>query len=125
MTAIALLVFGIACIYALWRALPFSNTQRHGWSGVWRLACVIATVRISIFGSGALLMRYADWRQGVGYVLVLVGLPEIYAAKTFRFQAMDWVVLCCVLLTASSVIWAALFRLPYRTRIAKADERPN
>lgn len=84
MIAIALWVLIPSLIYALWRALPFSQKQRHGYAGVWRLACVIAAVRISVFGTGAALMHSADWRQSVGYILVLAGLPEIYAARALR-----------------------------------------
>jgi hypothetical protein len=125
MIAIALLVLTAGCIYALWRGLPFSAAQRHGWAGVWRLASMIAAVRVSIFGTGVLLMRSADWRQSAGYILILVGLPEIYAAKALRFQTTAWFAACCALLAASSILWAALFRLPYRAPMKQADERPK
>jgi hypothetical protein len=86
---------------------------------------MIAAVRVSIFGTGVLLMRSADWRQSVGYILVLVGLPEIYAAKALRFQTTAWFAACCALLAASSILWAALFRLPCRAPMKQADERPK
>jgi len=122
--AIALLVLITGCIYGLWRGLPFSAARRQGWPGVWRLACVIGAVRISVFGIGVMSMRNADWRQSVGYILVLVGLPEIYAAKGLRHDTTAWFAACSTLLAASSFLWAALFRLPYRAPM-KADERPK
>lgn len=125
MIAVVLFVLILACVYGLWRALPFSNRQRHGWSGVWRLACVIAAVRISVFGIGVLWMQNRDWRQGVGYILALVGLPEIYAARALRFHAAEWFAACCALLAASSLPWAALFRFPYRAPLKQAHELPK
>ena len=113
MIAIALLFLMAACIYGLWRALPFAAIQRRGWAGVWRLACVIAVVRIGVFGSGAALMHSADWRQSVGYTLVLAGLPEIYAARALRSDNAAWFAASCVLLATSSILWAALFRSRY------------
>jgi hypothetical protein len=115
---ITLLVLVAGLIYA-WRALGFFVRQR---AGLWRLACVIGAVRISVFGIGVLFMRSADWRQGLGYNLSLVGLPEIYAAKALRFQPVSWLVASCSLLAASSFLWAALFRLPYRSPAAQTGE---
>ena len=123
MIAIALWVLIPSLIYALWRALPFSQKQRHGYAGVWRLACVIAAVRISVFRTGAALMHGADWRQSVGYMLVLAGFPEIYAARALRHEPAAWLATCCLLLAASSLLWAGFFRFPYRVR--QADERPK
>jgi hypothetical protein len=123
--AIILPVLVAGLIYGLWRALRFSDGQRQGWAGVWRLACIIAAVRISVFAIGAVLMRNADWRQGVGYMLVLAGLPEIYAAKALRLQPAAWLSASCALLAASSFLWAALFRLPWQSRIAQAGDRPE
>ena len=125
MIAIALLFFITACIYGLWRALPFAATQRHGWAGVWRLAYLIAAVRIGAFGIGVISMRSPDWVQSVGYILILAGLPEIYAAKALRSDKAAWFVACCALLAASSILWAALFRLPCRAPMKQADERPK
>jgi hypothetical protein len=123
--AIAVLVIIAGCIYGLWRALPFSTAQRQGWAGLWRLACIIAAVRISVFAIGAVWMRNADWRQGVGYLLVLVGLPEIYAAKALRFRPGVWLAASSALLAASSLLWAALFRLPHHSAMAQAGEHPK
>ena len=125
MIAIALLVFIPACIYGFWRALPFAPTQRQGWAGVWRLACVIAVVRIGALGLGVLFTRNPDWIQSVGYVLLLVGLPEIFAAKSLRSDNAAWFVACCALLASSSVLWAALIRLSSRAPMKQADERPK
>lgn len=124
MIAIALWVLIPSLVYALWRAFPFSQEQRHGYAGVWRLACVIAVVRISVFGTGAALMHSADWRQSVGYMLVLAGFPEIYAARALRHEPAAWLATCCLLLAASSLLWAAFFRSPYRM-MRQANERPK
>ena len=125
MIAIALLVLIPASIYGLWRVLPFSKEQRQGWPGVWRLACLIAAVRIGLFGIGVLLMRNPNEIQSVGYMLVLVGLPEISAAKALRSDASVWFTACCALLAGSSIVWALLFRLPYRAPMTHANERPK
>jgi len=71
------------------------------------------------------MMRKADWRQSLGYILALVGLPEIYAAKALRFEATAWLAACSALLAASSFLWAALFRLPYREPMARAGDHTN
>jgi hypothetical protein len=125
MIVIALVVLILGCIYGLWRGLPFSAANRQGWAGVWRLACVIAAVRIGVFGIGVLWMQNADWRQGVGYILALVGFPEIYAAKALRFHSREWFAACCALLAATSFLWAALFRLPCRAPMKQAHELPK
>lgn len=122
MIAFALLTAVVVSIYGLWRAWPLSGAQRQGWSGVWRLACVIATVRIGAFAIGALLLRDSDWRQSLGYVLVLVGLPEIYAAKIVRSHPKEWFGIGCALLAGSSILWAGLFRFPYRSPMKQAPE---
>jgi hypothetical protein len=119
------LVVAVSLIYVVWRAFPFSPIERRRWAGAWRLAIVIAAVRIGVFASGALLMRHADWRQGVGYVFVLVGLPEIHAAKMLRSNPAAWLAACCALLAATSLVWATLFRLPRRRAMAEAHQRRN
>jgi hypothetical protein len=123
--AIALLVLFAGFIYEFWRAAPFSTAQRQGWAGVWRLACIIALVRVTIFAIGAIMMRTADWRQSLGYILALVGLPEIYAAKALRVEPTAWLAACSALLAASSFLWAALFRLPHREPMARAGDHTN
>jgi hypothetical protein len=107
----ALLLLLVGCIYGLWRLLPLSARQRQGWSGVWRLACVIGAVRITAFGFGALALRDPGWVQGLGYFLVLLGLPEIALIRAWRFQTTLWVAAGCGLLAASSFLWAAFWQL--------------
>jgi hypothetical protein len=124
--AIGLLVLIPGCIYGLWRALPFSAAQRQGWAGVWRLAGVIAAVRVSLLGIGVLSLRSSDWAQGMGYfMLIPAGLPGIYAARALRSNTTEWFAVCCALLAASSFLWAALFRLPCRAPMKQADEHPK
>jgi hypothetical protein len=110
-TAIGLLFLIPACIYGVWRVLPFSATKRQGWAGVWRLACVIAFVRIAAFGIGAWSLQSSSWVQSAGYILTLTGLPEIYAVKALRSDPAAWFGAGCALLAGSSILWAALFRL--------------
>jgi hypothetical protein len=113
-TAIGLLFLISACIYGVWRVLLFSATKRQGWAGVWRLACVIACLRIAAFGIGTWSLQSSGWMQSVGYILILAGLPEIYAAKALRSDTAAWFGAGCALLTGSSILWAALFRLAQR-----------
>jgi len=110
-TAIGLLLLISACIYGVWRVLPFSRTKRQGWAGVWRLACMIACLRIAAFGVGAWSLQSSGWVQSMGYILILAGLPEIYAAKALRSDTAAWFGAGCALLAGSSILWAALFRL--------------
>ena len=124
MIAVALVV-AVSFIYIVWRSFPFSPLERRRWAGVWRLAIVIGAVRIGVFASGTLLMRNADWRQGIGYVLVLVGLPEIYAARMLRSNPAAWLAACCAILAATSIVWATLFRLRRRPAMPHPHERRN
>ena len=87
---------------------------------MWRLAGAIAMVRIAAFGVGVWAYQSPGSLQSIGYLLTLVGLPEIVLVRAWRFQTIPWVCLASAVLAAGSVLWAFLLRW-----VARAARKPT
>jgi hypothetical protein len=70
--------------YWLWRPAARPTSRRYGWQRLWRLACVIGSVRIVALWLGAATNYSSGWVQIPGFFLQLIGLPEIYLARGMR-----------------------------------------
>jgi len=92
------------CVYAVWRSLP---VRVPVWRRVWPLAGAIGVPRIIAVVVGALALRSSGPRQVLGELAVF-GMPEIALIRAWRANPARWLELACVLLVASSFVWAAL-----------------
>jgi len=92
---------------------------RCAWSEVWRVACVIAAVRVSALWLGSAGLRRAGWPQIPGYLLLMLDLPEIYLIRAARDAPERWAILGSLILAGTSLAWAAAFVWLW-TRLAKA-----
>jgi hypothetical protein len=71
----------------------------------------IATIRVFTFMGGRMLMaRYGDWRQIVGYPLILIGaLPDaLFVGYVVQPRSSVWPLVMVVSLLASSMIFVAI-----------------
>ena len=99
----------VACLYGVWRLSTRVSRHRYGWPGVWRLACLIAALRISALWFGQVGLSRADWLQGPAYLILMLGLPEIYIVRGARSEPFRWAILGSGVLAATSFLWAAAF----------------
>jgi len=79
---------------------------------VWRWTATIAAVRLAAFLTGWWWMsRYADWRQSVGYLVILAGaLPDaVFVRYVVDPKSGYWPLAMALSLLMSSAIVAALF----------------
>jgi hypothetical protein len=97
------------CIYGAFRLSTRTPSLRVDWSGVWRLACLIAFLRISALWFGYFGFRRFDWVQSVAYIVVTLTLPEIYMVKCYRTEPFRWAMLGSAILAITSSAWAAAF----------------
>jgi hypothetical protein len=109
------------CIYGLFRLSARTPSHRVGWSGVWRLACLIAFLRIGALWFGYFGFRRPDFVQVAADLVVMLTLPEIYMVKSFRTEPFRWAMLGSTILAITSFAWAAAFfwvsnRLPPTAR---------
>lgn len=99
----------VSSIYGVWRLSARASEHRYGWPAVWRVACVIATLRISALWLGQAGLSRADWLQVPAYLALMLGLPEIYIVRSARTAPFRWAMLGSVILAATSVLWASAF----------------
>jgi len=97
----------LAVGYSFWYLNARPTTRRYGWHVLWRLAFLIAAVRIGALWLSATTNDSSGWVQVPGYFLELVGLPEIYLVRSMRNTPMKWGMAASLLLLASSFVWAA------------------
>ena len=79
---------------------------------VWRWTATIAAVRLSAFLIGWWWMtRYSDWRQWLGYPVILVGsLPDaVFMRYVVDPKSPNWPIAIVLSLLMSSAIIVALF----------------
>jgi hypothetical protein len=106
---ILFLVVIIIAVAAWFSRLAMRSPQpRFGWHALWRLAVLIAAVRVGALWVGNAAYQDPGWPQVYGYVLLMTGLPEIYLARIARADPRNWLFLGSALLAASSFVWAAL-----------------
>src|SRR5215469_13063520 len=116
-----ILTFSLILAFCSYVAYRLSNRTRRGhwgWSQVWRLACVIAGLRVTALWLGAAGLRRPDWLQGPGYVVWMLDLPELYLVRDARTYAHLWEFLGSLILVATSFAWAAAF-VWLRNRVVK------
>ena len=109
MVGLVLAVLIVVLVVSLARLAARSPRPRFGWPALWRFACLIGAVRIGALWVGNAAYRTPGWAQGFGYLLQLLGVPEIYLAKGARADTIQWLLLASTLLAAGSLGWAALF----------------
>lgn len=122
MVSILLLVLVLAACCAVWRLSARSPRQLQQ-PKLWKLACLIGTVRIGALWIGAAGLRSPGWAQVWGYGLLMTGLPEIYFAKGVRTEPIGWAIIGTMILAATSFAWAALV-IWVAARLRSSDE-PN
>ena len=120
----------VFCIYGLWHLSRRVSPHRYGWPAVWRLACVIAALRISALWLGQAGLRRADWLQIPGYLGSVLGLPEIYLVRGARADPVRWAILASGILAVTSFLWAAVFfwaanRLRLNSPTAAGNSEPQ
>lgn len=121
MLTLALAVALVACIYGVFRLAASNTPYRVGWPGVWRLACVIAALRLTALWLGSAGLRRADWLQIPAYFALMLDLPEIYLVKRVRNAPDRWVVLSSLILAITSLAWAAAFFWVWNRLKVKAE----
>lgn len=97
------------CIYGVFQLS--TQTPRHtvGWSRVWRLACLIAALRISALWFGIGGLRSPEWLQSAAYLVLMLDVPEIYLVKSARSEPLRWAIFGSVILATTSFAWASAF----------------
>ena len=116
-----ILAFTLILVFCTYGAYCLSNRTRLGQWGsaqVWRLACVIAGLRVAAVWLGAVGLRRPDWLQRPAYLLLMLDLPELYVVRGARTDPHRWEFLGSLLLVATSFVWAAAF-VWLRNRIVK------
>lgn len=103
-----LIVIIIAAATSVARLAVRPPQSRFGWSTLWRLACLIGAARITVLWIGYAAYSNPGTSQGLGYLLLLTGLPEIYLVRGARADPVKSLLLASELLAASSLGWAAL-----------------
>lgn len=98
------LAFGI---YGVYRLSLRSPLHQCGWNAVWRLACLIAALRLSALWFGVAGLLRSDWLQVPAYLLLMLSLPEIYLVKGIRTEPYRWAMAGSVVLATTSFLWAA------------------
>jgi hypothetical protein len=95
--------------YGAYRVVHVAPAQRYAWSSTWRLACMIAGLRISALWVGLTGLHRSDWLQIPGYFLLMLCLPDIYIVKAARGEPMLWAMLGTLTLAATSLGWSTAF----------------
>jgi hypothetical protein len=95
------------CLYGVWRFSARSPGHHYGWSPIWRLACLIAVLRISALWVGLAGLRRGDWLQVPANFVLMLGLPDIYIVKAARAQPLRWAILGSLTLAVTSFAWSA------------------
>jgi hypothetical protein len=101
-------VFVAAIGYWFWHLAARRTSRHYAWQLLWRLACVIAALRISALWLGIATNYSSGWVQIPGQFLQLLGLPELYFVRQMRATPVSWALVGSTLLIASSFFWAAL-----------------
>ena len=120
-----ILIFAMVMVFCIYGIYRLTNTRvplyRLGWASVWRLACLIAALRLSALWFGVAGLRRPDWLQVPTYFLLMLDLPDIYLVKGTRTEPYRWAMLGSVLLAATSFAWAAGFCWVWNRLRAKAE----
>jgi hypothetical protein len=107
MVILGFMLMLVLCIYGVWRLSARSSGQRYNRSGVWRLAGLIATLRIGALWLGLAGIQRSDWLQVPAYFMLMAGWPDIYIVRAARAQPLQWGILASIVLATTSVAWSA------------------
>jgi hypothetical protein len=99
----------VFCLYGAWGLLGQTPAHRTGWPAIWRLASVIAVLRISALWVGVVGLRRSDWLQGPAYLILMLTLPDIYIVKVVRTNPLRWAILGSLTLVVTSFLWSIAF----------------
>lgn len=117
------------CIYGIYRLTTRIPLYRCGWAGVWRLACLIAALRLSALWFGVAGLARPDWLQVPAYLVLMLDVPDIYLVKGTRTEPYRWAMLGSVVLATTSFAWAAVFcwvwnrlRVKAETTVARPED---
>jgi hypothetical protein len=99
----------VLCLYGVWRLSARTPGRRYGWSVVWRLAGLIATLRIGAIWLGIFGLQRSDWVQVLGYLMLMAGWQDIYIVRAARADPLRWGILASLVLAATSLAWSAAF----------------
>lgn len=122
LTFAAVLVF---CIWGMYRLAGRTPSNRWSWPRVWRLACLIAVLRITALWLGMTGLRRPDWLQIPAYLALMLDLPEIYLIKSTRAEPYHWAILGSAILAATSIAWAAVFFAVWTRLSVKPETTPK
>jgi hypothetical protein len=95
--------------YAVWRFSPRTEAQGRGWPQVWRLARVIAALRIGALWLGIAGLENSGWLQIPAYFMLMAGWPDVYIVRAARAHTLRWGILTSMVLAATSLPWSAAF----------------
>jgi uncharacterized membrane protein len=79
-----------------------------------RSGLILGTFRASAFVLGSIALAGSGFLQIVGYVLVLVGLPELFLLRAIREQTVLWTILGAIVVFVGSFVWVHLVARGYR-----------
>jgi len=80
-----------------------------------RLCVALAATRACAFGIGAVATGSSGFVQMLGYVLVLLGLPDVLLIRSLRDQTTLWIVAGVALVFVGTLIWIRLVSWILRT----------
>jgi hypothetical protein len=107
MVILGFLLVLIVCFYGVWQLYFQAPGSPRGRSIVWRLACLIAAVRIGALWIGLAGLGRSNWLQVPVYFLLMLGWPDVYFARSARSEPLRWGIACSLILGATSVVWSA------------------
>ena len=103
-------LFALAAgLYGVWRLAGRPPGHRTSWSAIWRVAFLIAVLRISALWVGFAGLQRSDWLQVPAYFILLLVLPDIYFVKAVRTDPLRWATLGSLILATTSFAWSAAF----------------
>src|SRR5215510_14424280 len=107
-----MVILGIFLLLVLWTigVRQPEHTRSRPWPSLfWRLALVIAAVRIGALWLGVEGLRRSDWLQVPAYLLVMTGWPDLYLARFARAAPVRWAIWGSLILAVSSLPWSGAF----------------
>lgn len=108
MVSLLLLVLILGACYGAWRLAARSPRQFQRRPKLWELAVLIGGVRIGALWLGLAGLRGHGRAQVWGHGLLMIGLPEIYLAKSARAEPIKWAIFATLILAVSSFVWAEI-----------------
>ena len=73
-----------------------------------KLGIILGATRASTFVLGSIVLGTSNLLQVLGYVLVLVGLPEILLIRSIRDEPVAWTIVGAMVVFTGSLLWVDL-----------------